>query len=288
MKSNAAGKKICQILKTSQTYHYNLDKEGKKESISVDIISRKKYEKKESDCHYTVYDVKVAVTINGKQIYTKVAKEQLYISEKEYLSYVPIKVIITDIDKGDKQMELLIFEGDCVEFGTDTIEHIYYYQYANERAKRKQDLVTLFRKSLPYVSNVSGVKNSSILTINEKNEVFAQVRLNVPNFSDVFIQANVSLLLENGKFIQKTRKLYKIAEIEEPISAKKNMIVYTSLGRKEKAFTVKKRGKINLCNIYLKNRKKIYVKIKNQSRKSGYIDPKNVSVYIDVAPDYYD
>lgn len=288
MKSNAAEKKICQTLKTSKTYHYNLDQKGKKESIRVDVISRKKYEKKESDYQHTVYDVKAAVTINGKQIYSKVAKEQYYMSEKDYLSYIPIKVMVTDIDKRDKQMELLIFVGDCVEFGTDTIEHIYYYQYTNGRAKKKQDLVSLFSKSLPYVKYVTGVKNSSILTINEKNEIFACVGLNVPNFLDGHIQTNVSLLLKNGKFMHKIQKSYKIAEIEEPIRTKKRMIVYASPGGRKKAFTLKKQVKINLCNIYLKNKKKMYLKIKNQGGKSGYIDPKKMSIYIDVDPDYWD
>ncbi len=286
-KNSAAEKNVCQTLKASKTYHYNLDQKGKKESIRVDV-SRKKYEKKESDYHELVYDVKAAVTINGKQIYSKAVKEQDYISERDYLSCIPIKVMVTDIDKRDKQMELFILEGDCVEFESDRIEHIYYYQYANGRAKRKQDLVLLFSKSLPYVEYISGVKNSSTLTINEKNEVFAELGLYMPNFFNMHIYSKVSLKLKNGKFIQNNQKSYRISKIEEPLRAKKNIIAYTSPGGKVKAFTVKKRGKINLCNFYLANKKKIYIKVKNQGGKTGYIDPKKASIYLDVPEDYYD
>lgn len=287
VRSNAAGKIICQTLKEAKTYHYNLDKKGKEESIRINV-SRKKYKTKESDYDDLVFDAKAMLTINGKKIYTKVVKEQMYMSEKEYLSYTPIKVMITDIDKGDKQMELFVFEGDCVEFNSGQIEHLYYYQYTNGRAKRKQDLVSLFHKSLPYVSRVFALKRNALLTINEKNEVMAEVGVDIPNFLKIYLPTKVNLILKDGKFIQKIQKSYRILEIMEPIRAKKKNIVYTSPGGKEKAFTVKKKEKIKLCNIYLANKKKIYVKVKNQSGKTGYIDPKKASIYWDVPEDYYD
>lgn len=64
-KSNAAGN-VCQTLKESKTYQYNLDQKGKKESIKVNVS------KKEHKNGYTItYDLKTTVSVNGKKIYTK-------------------------------------------------------------------------------------------------------------------------------------------------------------------------------------------------------------------------
>lgn len=280
VKSNAAGKNICQTLKTSQTYYYNLDKKGKKESIRVDVVFRKKY--RSPKYRYDVFDVKAKVTINGKQIYAKTEKEVYYFLEEDYLAYTPLKVMVTDMDKKDKQMELLIFEGNCVEYGTEEIEHIYYYQYANGRAKRKQDLVSVYRQSLPYVHSVWGKDERTILSVNNKNEISAELRVDIPNFSDETITyTKVNLILNKGKFIHNNQKLHKITHQNIPVRTEKDMDVYTSPGGKEKVFTVKKGGKINLCNIYLANKKKIYLQIKSKKGKTGYIDPKNVSIYVD-------
>lgn len=227
-----------------------------------------------------VFDVKAKVTINGKQIYAKTEKEVYYFSEEDYLAYTPIKVMVTDMDKKDKQMELLIFEGDCVEYGTETID-IYYYQYANGRAKQKQDLVSVYRQSCPYVKSVWGVNKNAILSINNKNEISAELRLDIPNLGDTFMYTKINLILKKGKFIHNNRKLHKITYLYVQVRTEKDMVVYTSPGGKEKAFTVKKGGKINLCNIYLANKKKIYLKIKSKKGKTGYIDPKNVSSYLD-------
>lgn len=81
--------------------------------------------------------------------------------------------MVTDVDKADKQMELLIIEGDVSDIKDNSawasnMEHIYYYQYANGQAKRRQDLASLFKKDFKDVLFLHGIKNDSFLTINEK------------------------------------------------------------------------------------------------------------------------
>lgn len=272
VKSNAAGKNICQTLKESKTYQYNLDQKGKKESIKVSVS------KKEHKNGYVItYDLKTTVAVNGKNIYNKTLKGQ-------YSDNNQVKVMVTDVDKKDKQMELLIIEGD-VDDGTDggfwtaNMEHIYYYQYNNGKAKRKQDLAPLFRGNFTNIFMLHGMNDDSYITINGKNEIYARLCVEVQNFDYAHIK--MKLKLKNGKFVKASTKSYSLMDIEDPFRPKKNITVYTKPGGTKKAFSVKKKEFIYPCGLYTVNGKKIYLKVKCKGGKTGYIDPKKVSTYLD-------
>lgn len=273
VKSNASRNNVCQTLKDSKTYRYNLDQKGKKESIRVDVS------KKEHKNGYAVtYDLKTTVTVNREKIYTKTLKGR-------YSDNNQVKVMVVDTDRKDKQMELLIMEGEINDgsnsaFWSADMEHIYYYQYKNGKTKRRQDLVPLFQKNFANVFMIHGMKNSSYLTTNEKNGLYARLCVPVQNFDYVHIKRK--LKIKEGKFVSVSTKLYDLMDTEDmPFRPKKNISVYTKPGGTKKAFTVKKKESIYPCGLYTANKKKIYLKIKNRDGKSGYIDPKRVPTYVD-------
>ena len=225
-KSNAAGN-VCQTLKESKTYQYNLDQKGKKESIKVNVS------KKEHKNGYAItYDLKTTVSVNGKKIYTKTLKGR-------YSDNNQVKVMVVDTDRKDKQMELLIMEGEINDgtnsaFWSADIEHIYYYQYSNGKAKRKQDLSPLFRKNFANAFMLHGMKNSSYLTTNGKNELYAKLCVPVQNFDYVHIKRK--LKLKNGKFVNVSTKSYSLMDTEDmPFRPKKIITVYTIPGGTTKA-----------------------------------------------------
>lgn len=264
----AEAKSVCQTLEVAKTYQYNLDQQGKKESIKV-TDSKKQYKHRDD----TVYDHKVKVTINGDTIYSKTIKGS-------YDSENPVKVMVLDTDKKDKQMELLILEGWVSDAWTADIEHIYYYQYAKGKAKRKQDLAPLFKKNFENIYSLHGMEEESFLTTDGKKEVYAKLCVEVNNFDYVHIKK--ALQLKKGKFMVSSAKSYALLDTEDGyFRPKKNITVYTKPGGKQKAFTVKKKEKIYLCGLYRESGNKIYLKVKNKSGKEGYIDPKKVSTYDD-------
>lgn len=273
IKSSAAGKNVCQTLKESKTYQYNLDKKGKKESIKISVS------KKEHKNGYAItYDLKTTVAVNGERIYGKTLKGR-------YSDNNQVKVMVVDTDKKDKQMELLIIEGEINDgsdgaFWNADMEHIYYYQYNNGKARRRQDLAPLFRKNFANVFMLHGMKDSSYLTTNGKNELYARLCVTVQNFDYVHIKRK--LKFKNGKFVSISAKSYSLMDTEDmPFHPKKNITVYTKPGGTKKAFTVKKGESIYPCSLYMQNEKKIYLKIKNKGGKMGYIDPKKVPTYVD-------
>lgn len=268
--AKAAGKNVCQTLKESKTYQYNLDQKGKKESIKVSVS------KKEHKKGYVVrYDVKTTVTINGKKIYSKFLKNQM--NDNNH-----VKVMVTDVDKKDKQMELLIMEGEI--YGSawvSNMEHIYYYQYANGKAKCKQDIAPLFKKDFKNVFFLHGIKDSSFLTINGKNEIYArictvvQINHNYDNYEDC-LHVKAGLMLKKGKFVPVSSKEYSILDVgrEEDIAVKlkKKVTLYTQMGGKKKAFTMKSGETLPAKSLYCIKNKKAYLKIKNKKGKWGYIE----------------
>lgn len=273
VKSNAAGKNICQALEESKTYHYNLDQKGEKESIKVSVTR-----KEQKNGYVITYDIKTTVTVNDKNIYSKTLKGQNSDNSR-------VKVMVTDANKKDKQMELFIMEGDVYD-GTDgdswvsNMEHIYYYRYANGKAKRQQDIAPLFRKNFANVYSLHGMDDKSYLTTNGKNAIYARLCVKVQNFDYVHIK--MKLNLKNGKFVRVSTKSYNLMDTEDSLfRPKKNITVYTKPGGKKKAFTVKKKEFIYPCGLYTANGKKIYLKVKNNDGKAGYVDPKKVPTYLD-------
>lgn len=272
-KSNAAGKNVCQTLKESKTYQYNLDQKGKKESIKVSVS------KKEHKNGYAItYDLKTTVAVNGERIYGKTLKGT-------YSDNNQVKVMVVDTDKKDKHMELLIIEGEISDgsngaFWSADMEHIYYYQYSKGKAKRKQDLAPLFRKNFANVFMLHGMKDSSYLTTNGKNELYARLCVPVQNFDYVHIKRK--LKLKKGKFVSVSAKSYSLMDAEDmPFRPKKKITIYTKPGGMKKAFTVKKGESVYPCSLYMQKGKKVYLKIKNKGGNMGYIDPKKVPTYVD-------
>lgn len=273
LESSAAGKNVCKTLKESKTYLYNLDQKGKKESIKVSVAR-----KEHKDGYVITYDVKTTVMLNGKKVYSKMLKGQHSKDSR-------VKVMVMDTDKKDRQMELFIMEGDVYDgedgdFWSSNMEHIYYYQYAGGKAKRKQDLAPLFRKKFANIYSLHGMGDKSYLTTNGKNEIYARLCVEVQNFDYVHIK--MKLNLKNGKFVRPSAKSYNLLDTEDSIfRPKKDITVYTKPGGKKKAFTVKKEEFIYPCGLYTANAKKIYLKVKNKDKKTGYIDPKKVPTYLD-------
>ncbi|MCI8581069.1 MAG: hypothetical protein HFH04_10050 [Dorea sp.] len=278
---DAAGKNVCETLKPSKTYQYNLDQKGKKESIKVNI-SKKEYEKN----YDTLYDVSTTVTVNGKKIYNKILKKQD--SDQNH-----VKVMVTDVNKKDKQMELLIIEGDIDIFEerksawVADMEHIYYYQYANGKAKRKQDLAPLFKKNFKKIHFLHGMKDKSFLTISGKSEIYARICTEVQKgkYMEDCLHVKTGLTLKNGKFLLLSSKSYAVLDVggkwDDPVKAKKNLTAYTKMGGKKKAFIMKKGERIPAGSQYCMKNKKVYLKIKNKKGKWGYIELKEGIFFFD-------
>lgn len=263
-KVKAAEKNICETLKESKTYYYNLDQKGKKESIKI-TSSSKMYEVDHQICH----DWKVTVTVNKKAIYDK--------KFERYRGDSPVKVMVTDADKQDKQMELLIMEGDSMYLDwTADIKHIYYYQYKNGNVKCKQDLAAIVKKGIPNIYNLHGMKKNAFLATSGNKEMYAKLCLEIPNFD--YVHFKIKLVLENGKFVRLSAKEYTLIDGMLMFTMKRNMVTYTKPGGKEKAFTIKKGEAVGPCRIYLGKNKKIYLKVKDKNGRMGYIDPQKAPV----------
>lgn len=263
-KIKAAEKKVYETLKDSKTYYYNLDQKGKKESIKVTSLS-KEYEEN----HQIYHDWNVTVTVNRKAIYNK--------KFERHRSDSPVKVMVTDVDKQDKQMELLIIEGDSMYLDwVADIKHIYYYQYKTGKVKRKQDLATIVKKGIPNIYNLHGMKKNAFLATNGNKEIYTKLCLKIPNFD--YVHLKLKLALKNGKFVRPSAREYALVDGIIMFTMKRNLTAYTKAGGKEKAFTIKKGEAVGPCRIYFSKNKKIYLKVKDKNGKTGYIDPQKASV----------
>lgn len=160
---------IEDVLKPGTMYTYNLDKQGKYEKITVDYSKKKNYGE-------------TRVTVNGQEIYRKVEKK----GEQT-------RVMVTDADKNDKQMELLILDGE-------DMEHIYYYRYENGITRRVQDLTPLYRGGDRKGASIHGMSNHIPLQTNGKGVLYARVQGYVAKEKTEDPGAKVGLLLANGKF----------------------------------------------------------------------------------------
>lgn len=123
LQAQAAEKNVQETLKECKTYSFNLDKKGKKETVQFDVTKKK-------SANGDGYDYNATVQVNGKVIYRK--------NLKNYSYSFPVKVMVVDTDKKDKQMELLIMEGVgqeawCTDFEKDLLLSVQ---------KRKNDAYT--------------------------------------------------------------------------------------------------------------------------------------------------
>lgn len=165
----ASMQNIEDTLKPGRTYTYNLDKQGKYEKITVDYSQKKDYGE-------------TKVTVNGQEIYRKVEKK----GEQT-------QVMVTDADRKDKQMELLILDGE-------DMAHIYYYRYENGTTRRVQDLTPLYQGVSSRADRIHGMSSNLPLQTNGKGALYARVGGNVSKESAENLGVKVGLLLSNGRF----------------------------------------------------------------------------------------
>lgn len=258
----------CRILKEGKTGRYDLDGKGKKETIKVSV--KKRGYKNESGYVYN-YDFTTTVTVNGKKVYKKTFK---------MCHENPVKIMVIDADKKDRQMELMIIEGVGDMAWVSDMSHIYYYQYKNGKTIKKQDITALFKKgfSKKNVYRLHAMQDSCYLTMDGKGKVYATICLNVENFGYVHVKTTV--VLKNGKFAFVPSKEYEVLDAEF-FRSKKNITVYAKPNGKKKVYTIKKGQVIYFCKLYCSKNGKIYLKVKNQNGKTGYIDPQKVPTYVD-------
>lgn len=249
-----AAKVTCDTLNTSQTYHYNLDKKGNSESIKVSISKKK-------NGYYDDYTLNVK--INGKTAIKKKAKECY--SE-------PFMVMVTDTDKKDKQLELLVVE----ESSYQSISHIYYYQYTAGKLTFKQDLMNEFGKYA-----FERMEENTPLTVNGKGEIYAKRCIHVENFDYQHIR--VVLKLKKGTFTRDSSNVYKTLDTQKLlwfVKPKKAITAYTKRGGSKKAFTItKKSNDVKIIAIYRTEKagEKTYLKVKNGKGKIGWVDVEKAS-----------
>ena len=264
----AAANPVKVVLKNAKTYKYDLDKDGKKEKIKYTVSKKEVAGTYES--RYTAQ-----VTVNGKSIY-----------KKSLMGYATrFKVFITDVDSKDKQMEILIVEGDmdASYMWTSDMENIYYYQYSKGKAVRKQNLVTLFKKQFKKIDSIHGIKKKVYFDGNGKGELSVKLCLNAkPNFDFLHVKAKLNLV--KGKFVVTQANTFSLLDKRDGsdrFRPKKNITVYKKPGKTDKAYTVKKGQKIYLLKLYRMKSGKIYLHIKDAAGRKGYIDPQKVKTYDD-------
>lgn len=273
MQAEASKSAVCETLKPSKTYYYNLDKKGKKEKI--------KYTLKKSDSKSSsAYDYTAIVSINGKQVYKKTLKG---------FYDIPFLIMVTDTNANDNQMELMIMEskGGFNDVWYSDIDNLYYYQYKNGKAVRKQNLASLYRKNIKSDSpenmletQIHGMKAKSYLTVSGKGELYARICFYHSNFN--FIHLKGKLKLKNGKFkfLAKELNILDTKTADNLYLALKDTNVYTKPGGNKKAYIIKAGEYIDPYAIHLTSKGKIYLKVRNSKGKTGYIDPSKVSIQL--------
>lgn len=253
-----AAKVTCDTLKISKTYHYNLDKKGHSESIKVSISKKK-------NGYY--HDYTVNVKINGKTAIKKTSKEQFS---------NPFIVMVTDTNKKDKQLELLVVE----EYAYQSISHIYYYQYKDGTAVYQQDLAELFKQNMQNVSELHRMKDKSSLAVNGKGEIYAKLCISVENFDYQHIK--IKLKLKNGIFERDSSKNYKTLDEKKLlwfVKPRKAITAYTKRGGTKKAYSITKKSKdVKIVGIYHNPENgETYLKVKNGKGKVGWVDVEKAS-----------
>lgn len=254
-----AAKVTCATLKTSQTYHFNLDKSGDSESVKVSISKKKS--------GYSS-DYTVNVKINGKSAVKRNSKGH-YVN--------PFMVMVTDTNTTDKQLELFVVE----ESAYDSIAHIYYYQYVDGKAVFKQDLAELYKGYIPeYDSDIHRIKKETPMMVNGKGEIYIKGCMRVENFD--YQHVKLKLKLKNGVFACDTSKTYKTLDEESLLwfsKPKKTIKAYTKRGGNKKAFDITKKSKdVRILAIYYDPMNgETFLKVKNGNGKNGWVDVKKAS-----------
>ena len=246
-------------LEEGRTYKSNLDKKGKQEKICV------KYEG--NSLEWSV------IYINSKKVFK--TKDD-------------INVYILDVNKKDKQMEIFIVKGDYRI-------SVQYYKYKSSKLKKMQDFGSLVRKKynslnhLEVLSENAKTGSKKILSSDLKGKVCLRGCIKLKNnLGSVGIKE--ILTLKGEKFVVSKKKNFKIEKsyLGNDIVSEEGLYrmvgqdkiilisegsnkVYKKIGSKKIAFKLKNKEKFYRQEIYIKDKKTYYIKIKTKKGKVGYV-----------------
>lgn len=277
--SASAASNKCYVLSPSKNYSYNLDGKGKKETISYTITTQKQ--------NYEDYNT-VTVKVNNGVIYKKTAK------------YDDFAVIVTDVNTQDKQMELLIVQTDMSRiwwngkmsggFWGQGIKSIRYYTYSSGKVKFRQDLATVFKSKFAKkdVYTLHFYDEKTAFKVTGKGTIEMILCLQVGSEKNSYGGSQFdyqhivrTLKLKNGKFTAVTKKEYTLQKYMPELYLSQNTKVLAKAGGKKVAYTIKKGGYMKVIGIYRTSKGKLYLKVSNKNKKTGYIDS-NGKIYGDL------
>lgn len=299
------------LLKSGKTYQYDLDKDGKKESIR---LKHEDTNKTKDKVDHTITDT---LSINGKVVYKVVnvctlinskkpyegekisatyyingkKKRHEKITRKSYYGLEAVYFFLTDTDKKDKQMELIAVpanSGDLYWEGpAQPVSHIWYCSYQKGIFTEKQDLCSILK--LRYGKqfySVHGYLNEENGEYVDKFETDGKGTLSFMTCLEVNtynLHIDDSLKLKNGEFTAPDTKEYKVRMCPYYKSKSKTKI-YTTLACKKVLFTLKKNDVITVDGICPQNKGAFYVRItkykeaKDEDGYSTYV--KDISGYV--------
>ncbi len=274
------------LLCFNKEYQYDLDKDGKKEKIIIKTTQSK-------GTRYNEYLEEYEEVIN--------IKETLYINDNEIKSitfvdeygdgiqkaYKAFRVYIADMDISDKQMEMFVIFGGGISQdytdGENWIENIDYYTYKNNKVKKVQNLISLFKNKYSFYT-IHSLDNKKIINI-DNGDISVKICKKLGGGLD-FVHFKDCVSFVNGEFKVSTTKNYNLLEeVEDNIRnryrCKGTCKIYSDINEKKVVYTLKDKNKFYRMGLYIKNKKDIYLKIKNTKNKVGYVNTKKLKAYMD-------
>jgi hypothetical protein len=224
--------------KTISTDKYDLDLNGTKEWIQVNV---KKVDEYTSLPEY----IEIKYNVPGSSVPSSYGR--LDIPGEDKLAYNNIKVV--DINLNDEQKEILLMLR-----GTE-----YFYN--------EIQLYTLTNKKLRYIGKIESISVLVNVGVNKKtNTLDLNAETDFPMQSIYYRKFIVS----GGKLKETTPNEVNISYFREKIvlTAQKSINVYSNTKFNEKAFVIKAGEKITFISA---NKKGAYAKVRNSSRKTGFI-----------------
>jgi hypothetical protein len=257
-------------LEKSKTYQYDLDGNGSKEKIQYTAKLHSTDNKREK-CKFDV-----DITVNGKSFYNKTLTGEWskYWEDEVVWSLIPVKILITDTDMSDKQMELLVIEGSGLDdYWLSEMKNIRYYRYQSGKMTYMQNLATLLKSDFEsnyYSLHGMSDEEGKFLELDGKGHLSADLCLQFSDFD--YKHCTRTLTLKDGKFSVNTSSSLTCLEPEyNDYKVQKSMKIYTTAGGKTVAATLKKGKKVYVTGIYKNSKGKLYFKVKYEG-KTGYMD----------------
>lgn len=303
----AASKVI--VLKPGKTYKYDLDKDGTKEKIKVSYTNAADTDGSGSSIRTdtlsingrNVYEiVKISTPIEGtweyegKDIYYINGKKKRTEKSKTWGDGSTV-FFVTDVDKSDRQMEVLAARGWNIDDLQDTsyryaLPHLWYCGYKKGTFTEKQDLRAILKTQYGkyYSSDISNIHACSdapdtVFKTDGKGNLFFQTCLYLKDkkmYLD-YLHFEDNLVLKNGKFIKETEKEYDVWGDRGTCQAK--IKVYADPACKKVQFTLKKMDIVDIDGLYCKNKNTFYLKVRTvpvidesyleEDDQVGYVKP---------------